>query len=330
MKYRFLGCTGLRVSELGFGTMSFGQEASPEVSAQLFHRCLEAGINLFDCANVYAGGQSEEILGGLIAPCRDRIILTTKAYFPESDDPNARGSSRYHLVRAVEASLRRLKTDRIDLFFLHRSDRQTAPDETLRALDDLVHQGKVLMLGASNFAAYEVMQLLWTADRHHLTPIRAIQPMYNLVKRQAEVEILPMAQDQHLGVITYSPLAAGLLTGKYGEHLRPKEGRIVENKLYGVRYRDPAMFRAADRLTAIAKSCGVHPATLAVCWVKDRPGVTAPLLGARSLEQLEPALAAADMELEEDVRLELDHIWPTPNPTTDRNEEQTGLYYGNR
>lgn len=330
MEYRFLGRTGVRVSALCFGTMSFLDGADKETSAKLFHRCREAGVNLFDCANSYAHGQSEALLGELIQPCRDEIILTTKAYFPQSADPNARGSSRYHLVRAVEASLKRLKTDRIDLFFLHRSDDQTAPDETLRAIDDLIHQGKILMLGASNFAAFEVMRLLWTADRLGCTPPCCIQPMYNLVKRQAEVELLPMARAMQLGVLTYSPLAAGLLTGKYGEKRRPNTGRLVENKMYGVRYRDPAMYRAADRLKQIADECGVHPATLALAWVKNRPGVTAPLMGARSLEQLEPALQAADFTLDETLEAELTRIWPTPNPTTDRNEESSAFNYGTR
>jgi aryl-alcohol dehydrogenase-like predicted oxidoreductase len=327
MRMRRLGDTGLTVSSLGLGTMSFGGSASPATSRRLFERARDAGINLFDCADVYNGGEAESILGDLIADCRDQIVLTSKAYFPTGPDANARGASRYHLVRAVEASLRRLRTDRLDLFFLHRFDDHTPLEETLRALDDLVSAGKLLYLGASNFAAWQVMKANGVAARNGWAPLVAVQPMYNLVKRQAEVELLPMAASEGLGVMTYSPLGGGLLTGKYGVERRPAAGRIVDDAMYGTRYGAARNFEVAQAFTALAVELGHHPVSLAVAWAGGHPAVTAPLLGARDLAQLEPALAAADLHLDADTYARISALSPAPPPATDRNEERTGATY---
>ncbi len=327
MEYVYLGRTGVKVSRLAFGTMSFGGDADEAQSAAMFGRCRDAGINLFDCADVYNAGRAEELLGRLVAGARDEIVLTTKAFFPTGDDPNARGSSRYHLVRAVEASLRRLGTDRIDLFFLHRYDDHTALDETLRALDDLMSQGKILAIGASNFAAWETMKALGVADARGWARLCAVQPMYNLVKRQAEVEIFPLAQAEDLAVFPYNPLGAGLLAGNYGKGRRPDAGRIVDNGMYGTRYGDPAIFETADRFVALAAERGVHPATLALAWVAAHPAVTAPLLGARNTTQLEPALAALDVDMTPELYAEIAQLWPAPPPATDRNEERSSFNY---
>ncbi|MDX1409473.1 MAG: aldo/keto reductase, partial [Saprospiraceae bacterium] len=212
MQYQLLGRTGVMVSPLCFGTMSFGGIADEATSRQMFNMCRDAGINFFDCANVYEKGKSEEVLGRLIKDCRDEVVITSKVYFQMSDDPNAGGATRYHMVRAVEDSLQRLNTDYIDLYFIHRFDDKTPLDETLRALDDLVSQGKVLYLGASNFAAWQVAKALGISAQMGWNRFECIQPMYNLVKRQAEVELFPMAQSEQLGVITYSPLGGGLFT----------------------------------------------------------------------------------------------------------------------
>ena len=332
MEHRFLGRTGVRVSRLGFGVMSFGGWADQAESARQFARCREAGINLFDAADVYNEGRSEEILGRLIgeAGCRDQVVLASKAYFPTGEDVNARGSSRYHLVRAVEASLRRLGTDRIDLFYLHHHDEETAIDETLRAVDDLVRQGKVLYPAASNFAAWQVMKALGEAERRGLAPVVAVQPMYNLVKRQAEVEILPMCRSEGLAAITYGATAAGLLTGKYAAGRRPGSGRLVENDMYRSRYGEPAYFEAAERFTALAAERGHHPAALAVAWVASHPAVTSVLLGARNTEQLEPQLGALEIAMDEELRAAVSALWPAPPPPTDRTEERTDHTYGQR
>jgi aryl-alcohol dehydrogenase-like predicted oxidoreductase len=330
MEYRFLGQSGLRVSALGFGTMSFGAEADEATSRALYARCREAGINLFDCADVYAGGRSEEILGRLVRDHRDEVVVTSKAYFPTGAGPNDRGSSRYHLVRAVEASLRRLGTDRIDVYFLHRFDEATPIDETLRTLDALVRQGKILYLGASNFAAWQVMKALGAAAREGLEPIRCLQPMYNLLKRQAEVELLPMAQSEGLGVTTYGPLAGGLLTGKYGVDRRPTQGRLVSNAMYATRYADPEYYAAADRVLAFAEAEGHSPIALSVAWVASHPAVSSVLLGARDVAQLEGSLAAGSLALTPELRGALSALTVTPPPATDRNEESSSHNYGQR
>lgn len=330
MEYSYLGKSGLKVSRLAFGTMSFGGDADEATSRALFERAREAGVNLFDCANAYEKGLSERILGKLVAGCRDEVVITTKAYFPTGDDVNARGSTRYHLVRAVEASLRRLGTDRVDIFFLHRFDDETDLEGTLRALEDLVRQGKILYPAASNFAAWQTMKALGVQAANGWEPLVAIQPMYNLLKRQAEAEILPMAAAERLGVLPYSPLGAGLLTGKYGVERRPEAGRLVSNKMYGVRYGAPDYYAVADRFVAFARERGWHPASLAVAWVAAHPAVTAPLLGARNVAQLEASLASLDIPMDAELWAELSALSPEPPPATDRNEESSQFNYGSR
>jgi aryl-alcohol dehydrogenase-like predicted oxidoreductase len=330
MRYRFLGKTGVRISELCFGTMSFGGDADEKMAKKLFSSCRDAGINHFDCADLYAGGRSEEILGRLIAGSRDELVITSKAYFPTADHALARGGTRVHLVRAVEASLRRLGTDRIDLYYLHRFDDDTPLEETLRALEHLVASGKILYPAASNFAAWQVAKGLGIAERRGWAPFAALQPMYNLVKRQAEVELLPMAASEGLGVFPYSPLAAGLLTGKYGVGRRPETGRILSADWYEVRYGVPGYDETADGLTALAKELGHHPAALAIAWVASHPAVTAPILGARNLEQLAPLLASVDVELDSALYAKIGELSPTPAPATDRNEEKTEHNFGAR
>jgi aryl-alcohol dehydrogenase-like predicted oxidoreductase len=328
--YRYLGDTGVKVSPLCLGTMSFGEDADPDTAAAMVRRCREAGINAFDCANVYADGRSEEILGDLVADCRDDVVLTTKAYFPTGDGPNDRGASRYHLVRAVENSLRRLGTDRIDVLFVHRFDEQTRLSETLRALDDLVRQGKVLYLGASNFAAWQVMKALGRQRGEGWTPFHVLQPMYNLTKRQAEVELLPLAASEGLGVLPYSPLGGGLLTGKYGVESRPESGRLVDNPMYQTRYGADVHYEVAERFTAFAEDHGYDPVPLAVAWVMAHPTVTAPIIGGRNETQLAGSLAALDIEMTPDLRAAISDLAPTPPPATDRVEERSDHTYGTR
>jgi len=328
MDYVNLGHTGLRVSRLCAGTMSYGGPADEAASAALYAASREAGINFFDCADVYNAGRAEELLGSFVAHERDKVVIATKAYFPTGDGPNDRSSSAYHLVRAVEASLRRLKTDRIDLFYLHRHDDVTPLDETLRAVEDLRRAGKVLYVGASNFAAWQTARAVERAERHGFAPLVALQPMYNLVKRQAEVELLPMASAMGLGVCPYSPLGGGLLSGKYGVDRRPAQGRLVDNAMYSVRYAAAAYYALAERFETIARELGHHPAALAVAWVASHPAVTAPLLGARDVDQLRPALGALDIPMTAELRERLSALSPTPPPATDRNEEASSHHYG--
>ena len=330
MEYRFLGQTGIKVSGLCFGTMSFGGDADEETSEAMFRRCREAGINFFDCANTYAGGRSEEILGRLIADCREEVVVTSKVYFPSGQGQNCSGASRRNILLAAEASLKRLNTPFIDVYFIHHFDQSTPLEESLRALDDLVHQGKVMYLGASNFAAWQIVKALGISEREGLSPFACIQPMYNLVKRQAEVEILPMAAEEKLGVISYSPLGGGLLSGKYGRERRPEQGRLTSNRMYQARYADGWMMEAAESFTQFALERGYEPAGLAVAWAAAHPAVTAPILGARSVAQLEGSLKALDIEMTPALRAEISQLSPEPPPATDRNDERTPAAFGVR
>ena len=322
MDYRTVGRTGVKVSQLCFGTMSFGDTADEAESARLFERCLDTGINFFDSANVYARGRSEEILGKLMKGQRDSLVITSKVFGKMGEDVNARGLSRRHIVQAVEASLKRLQTDRLDFYFVHQFDADTPVEETLRALDDLVERGLILYPAVSNWAAWQIAKALGIAAREQLARFELVQPMYNLVKRQAEVEILPLARSETLGVIPYSPLGGGLLTGKYSTKAKPEAGRLVENKMYTKRYGDDGYFEVAEKFTAYAEDKGVHPVTLAVAWVGSHEAVTAPIIGARNVEQLEPSLAAAGFEMTPEMRSEISALSPEPPPAHDRSEEK--------
>ena len=327
---RWLGKTGVKVSRVALGTMSFGGDADEATAGAIWRAARDAGVNLIDTADVYNEGRSEEFTGRLMKGERDQIVLATKAYFPMGTSANDRGSSRYHLVRAVEASLRRLATDRIDLFYLHRFDDVTDLGETLRAVDDLVRAGKILYPACSNFAAWQVAHALGMQRAAGWAPLVAIQPMYNLVKRTAEVEILPMAQSLGVAVIPYSPTGGGLLTGKYGTGRAPANGRLLDTNMYKVRYAEPGFYATADAFCALAAELGHAPAALAVAWVASHPGVTSVLVGGRSAEQLAPTLAAGAIELDPATRARISALSPEPPPATDRNEETSAHNYGAR
>ncbi len=327
MEYRTLGKTGIQVSKLCFGTMSFGREAKQETAAAMFRRCREVGINFFDTANVYSAGRSEEMLGKLIQGSREELVLTSKFCIAMGDDVNAKGASRRHIMRAVEGSLKRLRTGWIDIYFVHGLDPLTPIETTLRALDDLVRQGKILHPAVSNWAAWQIAKALGISALEGLASFSCIQPMYNLVKRQAEVEILPLAESEQLGVISYSPLGGGLLTGKYGVDRRPDEGRLVENEMYMKRYGPEVYYQIADSFVAHARERGVHPVSLAVAWVMSHPAITAPIIGARNVEQLEDSLGALEIEMTPEWRAEISSLSITPPPATDRLETQTGTQY---
>ena len=322
MKYKFLGKTGVLVSELCFGTMTFGSETDETEATRIFNKCREAGVNFFDCSNNYSEGRAEVILGKLIHDCRDEVVITTKVTQRVGKDINALGSSRRHIMLSVDQSLLRLQTDRIDIYFIHYFDPFTAIEETLRALDDLVRQGKVLYLGVSNWAAWQIAKALGVSEKHGWSRFECIEPMYNLVKRQAEVELLPLAESEKLGVIPYNPLAAGLLTGKYSNGFKPTSGRIVEKKQYDQRYSSPIYYEIAEHFTNFAQKLGVNPVTLAVSWVKSHPGVTSPIIGARNVEQLEASLAAADFDMTPEIFDQITALSVSPGSATDRLEEE--------
>lgn len=327
MNVRLLGRTGIRVSDLCFGTMSFGGAADEAMSSAMYRRCRDAGINFFDCANVYSAGVAEEILGRLIRGERDQVVITSKVGFPMGKGVNDRGLSRRNIQLSVEASLNRLNTDRLDVLFVHTFDSGTPMEETLRALDILVRDGKVLYTGVSNWAAWQIALSLGISAHEGLSAFACIQPMYNLVKRQAEVEILPLAGSEGIGVISYSPLGGGLLTGKYGVDKKPADGRLIDNTMYATRYGNAQYYQTAESFEALARELDISPATLAVACVAAHPAITTPIIGARNLDQLEDSLAAADYPMTPELYAEIAALSPTPAPATDRTEEQAGVAY---
>ncbi|WNK00854.1 aldo/keto reductase [Thalassospiraceae bacterium LMO-JJ14] len=322
MDYKWLGSTGVKVSQLCFGTMSFGGDADEAESAKMYAACRDRGINFFDCANGYSQGKAETILGKLMASERDDLVITSKCFVPMGDDINMRGGNRRHIATAVEASLKRLKTDRLDVLFMHRWDTQVPLEETLRALENLVSQGKVIYLGASNYTAWQTAKGLGISERMGWPRFDVIQPMYSLVKRQVESEIFPLALEENLGVITYSPVGGGLLSGKYGPGQRPEQGRLMTNKQYTDRYGEEWVFETAGKFTELAKSKGVHPVSLAVAWAAAHPAVTCPIIGARSLEQLQPSLDSPSIDMTPELHAEIAQLGRTPPLATDRLEEQ--------
>lgn len=322
MEYRTVGKTGIHVSNLCFGTMSFGGNADKKTSIAMYKQCREAGINFFDTANVYNEGRSEEILGACIAGHRDEIVLTSKAGFPTGQGLNDGGLSRRNLFLSVEQSLKRLGTDRIEFYFVHLFDEFTDIEETLRALDDLQKQGKILFPAVSNWSAWQITKALGISERKVLARFELIQPMYNLVKRQAEVEIFPLAQSEQLGVITYSPLGGGLLTGKYSGENKLEQGRLVEQKNYERRYGQQHYYQVASEFSEVAKQLGYEPASLAVSWALNHPAVTAPIIGARNLEQLAPSIAAAEIKLTKSEREKLSTLTSAPSLSTDHSPEE--------
>jgi len=322
MKYVNLGSTGVQVSELCLGTMTFGKEADRRTSRAIYRRCREAGINFFDCANVYSSGEAERILGDLITGERHQLIITTKVGGSMGTGPNREGLSRRHILQECEESLKRLNTDWIDVYFAHRFDTLVPTEESLHAFEMLVQQGKVRYIGVSNWAAWQIAGALGVCALKGFQPIRVIQPMYNLVKRQAEVELIPLAQDAGLGVMAYNPLGGGVLTGKYGLAPEKAAGRLAENPMYRKRYAEAWMFEAAQGLKVLGDEVGISPVSLAVAWTARHPAVTCPIIGARSVEQLEPALKAPEIKLTAELHQRLCALAPSPPPATDRSEDK--------
>ncbi len=313
MEYRKLGRTGLMVSELCLGTMTFGNEADEQTSKSITDRFIEAGGNFVDTANVYSRGVSEEITGRAISDYREDVVLATKFRFPMGEGPNDSGASRKHIMSACEDSLRRLGTDYIDLYQIHCWDGSTPIEETLSALDDLVRAGKVRYIGCSNFAGWQIEKSVRVSEREGLARFDCLQPQYSLVVRDIEHEVLPVSREEGLGVIPWSPLAGGFLTGKYSrEDAPPENTRMASWSDTWGRHATPEKFDIVDRVSEIAKSRGKEPAQVALSWVKDRPGVTAPILGARNIEQLDKNLGATGWALEERELNSLDEVSVLP------------------
>jgi aryl-alcohol dehydrogenase-like predicted oxidoreductase len=277
----------------------------------------DRGINFFDTADIYNKGDSERIIGQWMGSRRGEIVLATKTHYPTGAGLNDKGSTRRHLMLGVEASLQRLKTDYVDILYLHHWDANTDLEITLSALNDLVTQGKVLHIAVSNFAAWQCAKAIHAANYRGWAPITGIQPMYNLVKRVAEIEILPMAKEEGIGVCPYSPMAAGLLTGKYH---RNEEGRITQNRMYKERYKNPEYMETAGRFIEYAEKHGHHPASLAVKWAASHPVVTSAIVGVWNPAQLELALQSQDIGLSAEQRDTITALSTPPPNATDRED----------
>jgi aryl-alcohol dehydrogenase-like predicted oxidoreductase len=323
MEYRQLGRSGLRVSTITLGTMGFGGTgwATPvgQIDVDGARRQIglarDAGVNLFDTADIYSNGLSEEILGKALGADRDQVLVATKVRLPMGDGPNDAGLSRHHIIRSAEASLRRLGTDYIDLYQVHEWDGQTPLEETLQALDDLMRSGKVRYIGCSNYAAWHLMKALWTADRNGLTPFVSLQSYYSLQARDIEHELVPLAVDQGLGILVWSPIAGGLLSGKYRRGVQPPPGsRHLTEWSEPPVYDQDKLYDTVEVLVAIGEQLGVSAAQVALAYTLAKPAVTSVIVGARTEQQLADNLAAADLKLAAADIERLDEVSAQPLP----------------
>ncbi len=320
MKTKRMGRTGLHVSEICLGTMTFGNQCDEPTSHAIMQKAFDAGVTFFDTADAYplgasleTVGRTEEYIGRWLKGRREQIVLATKFFGKMGQGPNEKGGSRKHIIQAVEASLRRLQTDYIDLYQMHFPDAETPLDETLRALDDLVHSGKVLYIGCSNYPAWLLTRALWTSDKLGLARFDCVQPRYNLLFRHIEAELFPLALDQGVGVISYNPLAGGVLTGRYQPGQKPSEGtRFTVNnagKLYQARYWQDAQMQAVERLKAFCQERNLSVAQLALAWVLAQPAITSAIVGASKPEQLDQTIPAVDLVLDEQMLEVCDDAW---------------------
>jgi len=319
MDHARLGRTGLQVSRLCLGTMTFGLQSDEATAAAILDRAAEGGIDFLDTSDAYplggdltTRGVTEEILGRWLHGKRDRFIVATKCFAPTGPAPFDAGNSRKHILAAADASLRRLQTDYIDLYQLHGYDPATPIEETLGALDDLVHAGKVRYIGCSNFLTYQLVRAIGRSETLRLARFDSVQPRYNLLFRQIEREMLPFCQEEGVGVIPYNPIAGGLLSGKHSRTAPPPEGTRFTlgsaAQSYQDRYWHDCEFDTVDALRKLAGQAGVSLVTLSVAWVLANQAITAPIIGASRLEQLDASLAAVGFALDDDLKGQLDQL----------------------
>ena len=305
MDYVNLGRTGLKVSQICLGAMTYGSSKwrewvlDEDASRPLIKQALDAGINFFDTADMYSLGASEEVLGRALrdfGPPREKLVIATKVFYPMGDDPNQRGLSRKHIMEAIDGSLRRLGTDYVDLYYIHRFDPETPIEETIEALHDVVRSGKVLYLGASSMPAWRFAKMLFTADANGWTRFAAMQNHYNLIYREEEREMVPLCLEEGIGVLPWSPLARGLLAGRRRPETLRARTDIYRKEIYGQEVAE-ADAQVIERLEAVAAEQGVSPAQVALAWLLQKPGVAAPIVGASKPPHLDDALAALKIRL---------------------------------
>lgn len=314
MQYRPLGRTGIKVSPYCLGAMMFGAMGNPDhgEATRMIHKALDFGINFIDTADFYSRGESEEIVGEALKGRRDTVVLATKAHLPMGEDPNQQGNSRRWITRAVEDSLRRLGTDHIDLYQIHRPAPDTDIEETLSVLTDLMRAGKVRAIGSSTFPASEIVEAQWTAERRGLARFRTEQPPYSILTRSIEREVLPACQRYGMGALVWSPLAMGLLTGRYRKgQPQPDSGRV---RYFPNQMSDARTLDVVEQLIAVAESAGLPLAHMALAFTMAHPGVTSAIIGPRTMQHLDDALAGAGVVLGDDVLDRIDEIVP---PGTD-------------
>jgi len=350
MEYRKMGRTGLKVSALCLGTMTMGKQVDEPASLRIIERALDLGVNFIDTADLYVNGVTETIVAKAIKGRRESVVLASKGghvrqlaakygeqkisgpidiarpkpFLPwragEGTGPNDMGLSRKHLMRALEGSLQRLGTDYLDVYYAHMPDYDTPLDETLRAMDDMVRQGKVRYLGCSNFRAFQLARALWTSDTRNLARWDVIQPPFNLLARDVEYELLPLCLAEGVGVVPFSPMAAGLLSGKYDKDKPPIEGARYSLGHWGYLYNKPYWndlnFAAIEQLRKIATEAGVSMSRFALAWVLANPAITSISNGCTSVAQLEDNVAATDVKLPRDVLAACDAVWLTVRPPT--------------
>jgi 1-deoxyxylulose-5-phosphate synthase len=310
VRYRNLGTSGLEVSVLGLGTNAFGGRADQDTSIRVLHHAVDNGITFIDTANIYTGTKSEEIIGKAFKGRRHEVILATKAGMKRGEGPNSRGSSRQHILKEVEGSLRRLQTDYIDLYQIHAFDPKTPLDETLRALDDLVTSGKVRYVGASNYSAWQMMKALSISESQRLVKYVSVQPGYSLADRGIERELIPFCVDQGIGIIPYFPLAGGILTGKYSGGSVPEGSQLEKNPNFAQRM-DSARLELGEKVSKIAAEIGTSATALSLAWLMHQPAVSTVIAGATRESQIDENLKAVNLDLTEDILQTLDEISET-------------------
>jgi aryl-alcohol dehydrogenase-like predicted oxidoreductase len=310
--YRSLGRTGIKVSPYALGAMMFGAIGNPDHddSIRIIHKALDAGINFVDTADAYARGESEEIVGKALKGRRDNVVLATKLHLPMGDDPNQQGNSRRWIMTAVEDSLRRLQTDHIDLYQIHRPDPETDIEETLSALSDLIHSGKVRAIGSSTMPASDIVEAQWVAERRGLERFRTEQPTYSILNRGIETEVLPVAQRYGMGTLVWSPLAQGMLTGR----VRKGQQTDLRRAAHFRHLSDERRLDAVEQLIPIAEKAGLPLTHLAMAFAIAHPGVTSAIIGPRTMAHLDDLLAGVDVTLTDEILDQIDEIVP---PGTD-------------
>lgn len=320
MEYRVLGRTGLQLSILALGSSNFCNPTPEEEAVRIIHRAVDAGINCIDTADIYAGGRAEQVIGRALEESgrRDGVVVVTKVHFPTGGGPNDQGNSRYHILRACAASLRRLRTEYIDLYLIHRPSFSVSVEETLRALDDLVRQGKVRYIGCSTHPAWKVLEAVLTSSLRGYVPYVAEESPYNLVDRRIENELVPMCQAYGVGILAWSPMAMGVLAGRYpAGQPYPADSRAARRGGEYVGRVTPRAVEVGRQFGALAQERGVAPAQLALAWVTEQAGITSAICGPRTIEQLESALPAANLRLDDAVRTTCDALVPPGGAVAD-------------